>query len=216
MARGTRVIYPQHAEGRSVLLVNTNPWPVLVQTWVDTGEGDLDQADAPFVVTPAVFRLEPAATQHIRILHTGEPLPDERESLFWLNLYEIPPTDPDAGEMQLTLTLNTQLKLFYRPEGLGAPDELAAQLQFWLEQQDGHWWVMAHNLSPWHAAISALSVDGMDGPLLADDADLSLPPLTTRRYRLRNGQPIADSRVHFSLIDDAGFAGEHASGLIPK
>jgi len=216
MTVGTRIIYPADADGRTLLVANTNPWPVLVQTWVDRGEGDPAGADAPFVVLPAIFRLEPSATQHLRIIHTGTPLPEDRESLFWLNLYEVPPTDVDADAddgASLTLTLNTQLKVLYRPDGLGAPDDLAARLQFRLGHRDAGWCVSAHNPTPWHASISALSVDGIDGPLAADEADLLLPPLSSRCYRLHDGQPRADAGVEFSLIGDAGFSEAHRSRL---
>jgi len=223
LSEGTRVIYPTGAEGRTLLIANTNPWPVLVQTWVDQGEGDPQQADAPFVVLPAIFRLDPSATERLRIVHTGGKLADERESLFWLNLYEVPPSDTEDAEdaedadaddeARLTLTLNTQLKILYRPEGVGAPDELPAQLQFRLERQDAGWCVYTWNPTPWHASISALSVDGADGPLAADEADLLLPPFTSRCYRLHDGQPGAEASVHFSLIGDEGFSEEHKRTL---
>jgi len=211
LTEGTRLIYPANSEGRTLLIANTNPWPVLVQTWVDRGEGDLEQADAPFVVTPAIFRLEPSQTERLRIIHTGEPLPEDRESLFWLNLHEIPPSAPgtDENEARLSLTFNTQLKLLYRPAGLGPPDDLPAQLQFRLEPQDGHWCVLAHNPTPWHASISALNVDGEDGPLAADEADLLLPPFATRCYQLQDGAPIQKGGLHFSLIGDSGFSEDH-------
>jgi len=125
LTEGTRVIYPEGSSGETLLIANTNPWPVLVQTWVDDGTGNPETANAPFVVLPAIFRLEPSATQHLRILHTGEPLPDECESLFWLNLYEIPPDDPAAeqGDARLTLTITMQLKLRYQPAGRGVARE---------------------------------------------------------------------------------------------
>jgi len=211
LAEHTRIIYPAQTGARSVLIANTNPWPVLVQTWVDHGEGDLERANAPFVVLPAIFRLEPQAIQSLRILHTDDALPEHQESLFWLNLYEIPPNDArsasDTGPARLTLTLNTQLKLLYRPAGLDAPDAdaLAAQLEFSLQQDGSHWHLLAHNPTPWNASLSALSIDGADGPLPADTQDLLLPPFTTRRWSLRNGQPAAAVKVSFSLIDDAGF-----------
>jgi len=216
LVEGTRVIYPEDSEGRTLLIANTNPWPVLVQTWVDGGEGDPAGADAPFVVLPAIFRLEPSQTQRLRIIHTGEPLPEDRESLFWLNLYEVPPTDADADAddgASLTLTLNTQLKVLYRPDGLGAPDDLPARLQFRLGRRDAGWCISAHNPTPWHASISALYVDGVDGPLAADEADPLLLPFATRCYRLHDGQPRADAGVGFSVIGDAGFSEAHRSRL---
>jgi len=212
LAEGTRVIYPAASEGRTLMVANTNPWPVLVQTWVDQGEGRLEHAVAPFVVLPAIFRLDPSAIQHLRIIHTGESLPQDRESLFWLNLYEVPPHDlaadvgADTGEARLTLTFNTQLKVLYRPETLAAPEDLPAQLRFHLERSHGHWCVEAHNPTPWYASLSALSVDGIDGPLVADEVDLLLPPLTRRCYRLRAGQPSAEGGVEFNMIGDAGFS----------
>jgi len=211
LTEGTRVIYPDESNGRTLRIANTNPWPVLVQPWVDQGEGHLETANAPFVVLPAIFRLDPSASQSLRILHTGEPLPEDRESLFWLNLYEIPPSAPgaDENEARLSLTFNTQLKLLYRPAGLGPPDDLPAQLQFRLEPQDGHWCVLAHNPTPWHASINALNVDGEDGPLAADEADLLLPPFATRCYPLQDGAPMQKGGIHFSLIGDSGFGGDY-------
>jgi len=218
MSEGTRIIYPADSNGRTLLIANTNAWPVLVQTWVDRGEGDLEQADAPFVVTPVIFRLEPSASERLRIIHTGESLPDDRESLFWLNLYEVPPTDTndnDDDEARLTLTLNTQLKVLYRPQGLAAPDDLAAQLQFRLEQQDGRWCVLTWNPTPWHASIIALSVDGTDGPLSVDEMGLLLPPFASRCYRLREGTPETGRGVHFSLIGDSGGSEAYSGVLLP-
>jgi len=50
--------------------------------------------------------------------------------------------------------------------------------------------------------------------LTADEADLLLPPLSSRCYRLRDGEPAADAGVHFSLIGDAGFAEEFQRTLL--
>jgi len=215
MTVGTRIVYPADSDGRTLLIANTNPWPVLVQTWVDQGEGAPAEANAPFVVLPAILRLEPSASQNLRIIHTGAPLPEDRESLFWLNLYEVPPTDSaaDPDGARLTLTFNTQLKVLWRPAGLTAPVDLASQLQFRLERQDGRWCVLAHNQTPWHASITALSVDGMDGPLTADEADLLLPPFTTRCYRLNDGQPVADPALHLRMIGDEGHSEGHERTL---
>jgi len=214
LAEHTRIIYPAAHNARSVLIANTNPWPVLVQTWVDRGEGDLERATAPFVVVPAIFRLEPAATQTLRILYTGEALPDDRESMFWLNLYEIPPSAPaeDADTPLLTLTLTTQIKLFYRPEGIGTPAALAERLAFGLQQDGERWCVAASNPTPWHAAFSALSIDGSEGELPVVALD-TLPPFASGTWCLDPGQPAPAANIHFSLIDDAGFSQSHQRRL---
>jgi len=221
LAEATRIIYPAEAAARTLTLTNTNAWPVVVQAWFDHGEGDPDAAIAPaFIATPAVFRLAPGAVQSLRIVATGEPLAADRESVWWLNLYEIPPAGDVTGHAsdnaaRLDLAINTQIKLFYRPPGLAAPENLAEQLEFHLEEDSpatpGHWAIVCHNPTAWHASFAGLSVagdrDGHPALLYAQQApDMMTPPHSTRRYPLAPGQPTPGAPVQFSLIDDGGFA----------
>jgi len=225
LAEATRIIYPADAAARTLTLTNTNAWPVVVQTWFDHGEGDPEVLAAPpFIAIPAIFRLAPGAVQTLRIVATGEALPTDRESVYWLNLYEIPPAAPDtdtpseADTARLDLALNTQLKLFYRPQGLPQPENitehLAAQLNFQLEAQNSQWFIACHNPTAWHASFAGLVVDGQAGELPAQqEPDMMTPPKTTRRYRLAPGTPLPDATVTFSLIDDGGFGREYQQRL---
>jgi len=225
LAEATRIIYPAGAPARTLTLTNTNDWPVVVQTWFDRGAGDPEVSPAPpFIALPAIFRLSPGGVQTLRIVYTGEPLPADRESVYWLNLYEIPPAvagdatpdDPDAD--RLDLAVNTQLKLFYRPDAVPAPEGLAEQLRFSLAQENDHWVIDCHNPTPWHASFAGLSVDGVNHGTTSElharqDPDMMTPPHSTHRYRLAPGTPKPDSTVRFSLIDDGGFAHEHTGRL---
>lgn len=122
---GTRVIFPSNAKSVSVQLRNVLSTPALVQTWID--DGDINQIpDAnkiPFVLTPPLSRVEPNKGQIIRIIPTGSPsLPQDRESLFWFNMLDIPPDDPQyAGKNILTFNVRTRIKLIYRPSDLKMP-----------------------------------------------------------------------------------------------
>ncbi|SUV88436.1 chaperone protein [Bordetella pertussis] len=62
----------------------------------------------------------------------GKTLPSDRESVFWLNVLEVPPkATPEEGHGVLQLTIRSRLKLFYRPKGLsGNPLTAAADLTF--------------------------------------------------------------------------------------
>lgn len=129
-AERTRVIFEQGKRETSLALVNQNSYPVIVQTWID--DGDLDSApqtaQAPIMPLPPVFRLNPGQQRSLRLLHTGEKLPTDRESLYWLNLYEIPPqsNEPLAeGQSRLTVTLRTQMKVISRPHSLAKDAEEA-------------------------------------------------------------------------------------------
>lgn len=134
-AERTRLVFVEGQREASLLLVNQNPYPVLVQAWVDDGalDGEPDTALAPFLPLPPVFRLEPGRQRSLRLLATGQVQARDRESLYWLNIYEIPPqaTAEAAGRPRLTVTLRTQMKVLYRPHGLHPhAEDAAAELGF--------------------------------------------------------------------------------------
>ncbi|WP_250666117.1 fimbria/pilus periplasmic chaperone, partial [Escherichia coli] len=74
---------------------------------------------APFTVIPPVSRLEPAQEKVLRIIHTkGVSLPDDRESVFWLNIKNIPPSASNKAANSLEIAVKTRIKLFWRPKAL--------------------------------------------------------------------------------------------------
>ncbi|MDF3845716.1 molecular chaperone [Pseudomonas citronellolis] len=209
LAGGTRVIYDEGLRERSLMLANTNPYPVVVQTWVDGGGGAPESAQAPFIVLPAVFRMQPGGLQGLRIIHIGEALPRDRESVFWLNLYEIPPLagrkEPDPARVELAM--NTQLKLFYRPAKLPLPPgQVAGKLTFDLRREGDAWFLVCRNPTPYHASFTTLGLSG-DGRTLAaqQQMDMMTPPFSEKRYQLEEGALPNGARVSFRLVDDTGF-----------
>ncbi|WP_087111691.1 molecular chaperone [Halomonas citrativorans] len=89
---GTRVIYESASTGRSVEISSSDDFPNIVQAWIDADENStgLGEADAPFVVTPTVARVDPRGSQTLRVLYTGNNLPSDKESIFYLNVLQIP------------------------------------------------------------------------------------------------------------------------------
>ena len=96
---GTRVVYPGNEREVTVKLDNHGTSPALVQAWLDDGDPKVtpENSDAPFVLTPPISRIEPHKGQTLRLMYTGKPLPQDRESVFWLNVLEVPPTPTDEG-----------------------------------------------------------------------------------------------------------------------
>ncbi|MCA8117994.1 fimbria/pilus periplasmic chaperone [Burkholderia cepacia] len=118
---GTRVVFPGTDKEVTIQLTNDGKMPALVQTWLDKGDerASPDQIDVPFVITPTVFRLEAGKGQTLRIIHTGEALPADKESLFWLNVLDVPPkATADDDRNRLQIAFRTRVKLMYRPAGL--------------------------------------------------------------------------------------------------
>lgn len=203
-AERTRVIFDEGKREASLALVNQNSYPVIVQTWVD--DGDLDAApqtaQAPIMPLPPVFRLNPGQQRSLRLLYTGEALPADRESLYWLNLYEIPPqsNEPLAeGQSRLTVTLRTQMKVIYRPRALvKEAEEAPGKLVFRRAGQA----VQVENPTAYFITLAGAEVrQGNSGsPLPAD----LLPPFSQRVLEPKQALPAGAGEVRYLWIDDGG------------
>ena len=117
---GTRIIFPGNEKEISVRTNNKGKIPALVQVWIDDGKAnaDVNTVKTPFLITPPVYRVEPGKGQSLRLIYNGMTLPQDRESLFWFNLLEIPPAPPGQSKNVLELAFRTRIKIFYRPQGL--------------------------------------------------------------------------------------------------
>ena len=116
----TRVIYPQGNKQVSLAVTNTDEDAIfLIQSWVADSEGNKSN---DFVITPPLFKLMPNKENTLRIIYVGaNALPNDRESVYYLNAKAIPAV-PDAAQNSNTLQIATQsvIKLFIRPQGLPA------------------------------------------------------------------------------------------------
>ncbi|WP_324050354.1 fimbria/pilus periplasmic chaperone [Aeromonas caviae] len=118
---GTRVIYPANAREVTLELTNKGSSPSLVQVWIDAGDRRIRPgAEAlPFLVTPPITRIEAQRGQSLRLAYVGQGLPQDRESVFWLNVLEVPPSvkSTQAGQNLVQLAFRSRIKMFYRPSG---------------------------------------------------------------------------------------------------
>ncbi|BEO80049.1 molecular chaperone [uncultured Serratia sp.] len=120
---GTRVIYPEKNKDVIVQLVNSGNDPALVQAWIDDGDinSTPETANVPFLLSPPVVKVAGNNGQQLRIQKMGAVLPGDRESVFYLNVLDIPPTPENLqGVNTLQLAIKSRIKLFYRPAGLSS------------------------------------------------------------------------------------------------
>ena len=113
----TRVIFEGNQKSISLNISNNNKQlPYLAQGWIENTEGQKIQS--PLVVLPPVQRLEPGKSSQVKIeaLSAINTLPQDRESLFYFNLREIPPKSEKPNTLQIAL--QTRVKLFYRPKSI--------------------------------------------------------------------------------------------------
>ncbi|ALX92405.1 pilus assembly protein PapD [Serratia fonticola] len=173
---GTRVIYPSDAKEISVKISNGGPSPVLLQSWIDSGDANAKPSaiKVPFVLTPPMNRVEAGKGQTLRISYSGGALPMDKESVFWLNVLEVPAkSQAKTDENKLQMAFRTRIKLFYRPAGLAGNANDAAKAVTWSTQGNK---VQATNPTPFYASLVNLSINGkkLDSAMIVPNSTMTL------------------------------------------
>ncbi len=192
---GTRLIYPGGKKETSISIKNSDSAPYLIQSWAETQKGGTDKA--PFIITPPLFRLDGNQQNLLRVVFAGAPLPDDRESLYWLNIKSIPAGVPNAGSNTLQIAVKTRIKLIYRPASLkGLPDDEAEKLSW---QQSGNTLTVT-NPTPFYMNFHQVAVGGT--PI----KDITfVAPMSSAHFTV---SPRAEGKITWKIINDYGGVGE--------
>jgi chaperone protein PapD len=113
----TRAIYNGSQKSLSIILSNKNKHlPYLAQAWVE--DSNKQKVNSPFIILPPLQRIEPGESNQVRIESSAkiDQLPQDRESIYYFNIREVPPKAEKPNVMQIAL--QSKIKLFYRPKGL--------------------------------------------------------------------------------------------------
>ena len=147
----TRVIFDGSQNSVSLSISNQNKQlPYLAQGWIEDEKGN--KLQSPLTVLPPVQRIEPARSSQVKIqaLSAIKMLPQDRESLFYFNLREIPPKSSKPNTLQIAI--QSRIKLFYRPAGLAIDSSAAPpQEQLTLTRQGNNYQV--NNPTPYYVTI---------------------------------------------------------------
>ncbi len=169
----TRVIFDGSVQSVSLSVSNQNKQlPYLAQGWLEDEQGN--KVQSPLTVLPPVQRIEPGKPSQVKIqaLPAAKTLPQDRETLYYFNLREIPPKSNKPNTLQIAL--QTRIKLFYRPAAI-APERGAApwQEQLTLSKQGDKY--VVNNPTPYYVTIvDAASRKGIDG--VKEFEPLMIPP----------------------------------------
>ncbi len=113
----TRVIFDGSQKAVSLNVSNQNKQlPYLAQGWIEDEQGNKIQS--PLTVLPPVQRIEPGKPSQVKIqaLPATKLLKQDRETIYYFNLREIPPKSTKPNTLQIAL--QTRIKLFYRPAAI--------------------------------------------------------------------------------------------------
>ncbi|BAO62799.1 gram-negative pili assembly chaperone, N-terminal domain protein [Pseudomonas protegens Cab57] len=195
---GTRLIYFGNDKEASIGVINQASEEMLVQTWI-TGEDDDAGGDVPFAATEPLIRLTAGEYHRLRILYAGEGLPTDHESLFWLNIMEIPLKPEDPNSVQFAI--RQRLKLLYRPPALLGGSAEAVQQLVW-RNENGR--LTIYNPSAFHLSLVKLQTDSQ---ALSDY--LLLKPYESKTLSTPSPLP-KESTLHFTEINDIGLQSRHS------
>uniref|UniRef100_UPI003341DEBA fimbrial biogenesis chaperone n=1 Tax=Castellaniella defragrans TaxID=75697 RepID=UPI003341DEBA len=206
---GTRVIYHEANGEKTLKLTNKGQRPSLVQSWLDTaGASPIERGslDVPFIVSPPTARIDPGKSQTVRIVYSGEPLPRDRESVFYLNVLEVPPkANSGPDDNLLSFSLHSRIKFFFRPTGLAdAVDEAPARLIWQLVTSGGQPVLRVSNPTSYHISFHRIEL-AAGGQIQAVKTPGMLAPQETRDLVLPQSvvQP-AGAQVRYQVVNDYG------------
>lgn len=219
---GTRVVYPAQDKEVTIKLTNEGKNPALVQVWLDDGDekSTPDTAKVPFTVAPPIFRMDPDKGQAVRVMYTQEALPKDKESLFWVNVLEVPPKAAGSDERNLLqFAFRTRIKLFFRPAGLAGDVASATDKLVWkMVPSDGGkgMALQVTNPSPFHVSFAHVGIN-VGGQAKGDNGGGMVAPGATATFPLKDvsARPAGEVKADFTIINDYGALNPLQAPLAP-
>lgn len=208
---GTRIVFDAKEKESVIQLKNNGKDPYLLQMWMDDGDPKSKPGDShvPFVLMPPVVRIEPGKGQAVRIMATNPTLPQDRETLYWFNMLEIPPKPTSkvrSGQNIMQLAFRTRIKFFYRPENQGTtPLEAYKNVKVTLQGNK----LQIQNSSPYFITFKNLYVrKDKTSPILASVDKFTnrmVEPKGTITFTLnKSSSNLKGAKLFYSVINDYG------------
>lgn len=198
----TRVIYHSDDKNVSVQVNNPGKAPVLLQSWIDDGNAQIspDKISVPFVITPPLTRVNEGEGQTLRLAYVGTSMPENRESVYWLNVLEIPSvTNKKSNNIQVAF--RSRIKIFYRPVSLDdkGAQEAPAQLK-WNVQNSR---ITINNPTPYYVSIIEI-IASMNGKHVSVPADM-IAPYSSATFEIPQTLKMSsEAEISVSTMNDFG------------
>nr|WP_244108422.1 molecular chaperone [Burkholderia anthina] len=193
----TRVIFNEGEQAAIVTISNqSTTYPYLVQSWLEDAKGN--KITSPLMVVPPLQRIEANERNVLRIAKLpGADLPADRESVFYLNIREVPPKTDTPNALQIAL--HTQMKLFYRPKAVQPARDEDWTLPMTLRVDAAAHKLVFDNPTPYHVTVVDVSAGAQKTPVPMDPVMVS--PMSTADVPFKAAMP---STLFVTHIDDFG------------
>ncbi|MBC3951830.1 molecular chaperone [Pseudomonas sp. DOAB1069] len=192
----TRIIYSASDKEVSFGVHNAGAKEILVQSWLEPNAEYTDPNNLPFVITPAIARLASDSRQLVRIIYAGTDMPQDRESVLWLNVQEVPQV---AAQNTLQIAIRQRMKLFFRPKGLVGDVAKAPEQLRWKLAADNT--LHVENPGPFHVSMVMITAQRAGSKLLSQDSQMIAP---RQQLQLPLSATGDGSTLNFISINDFG------------
>ncbi|MER1978268.1 fimbrial biogenesis chaperone [Pseudocitrobacter faecalis] len=203
IVNGTRFIYKGNEKELTVQLSNTAERPSLAQVWLDNGDATItpDKITTPFIINPPISRIDSHSGQVIRIkLNAGNSLPQNKESLWWINVLDIPGASKadkaPEGIGVFKMAVRSRFKLIYRPEPLSGRVSAIAKLKL----QPAGTALTLTNPTPFYITVATIS-QGRGEPINTEA--VMIAPQSSQTINLRQAVR-AGEELTLEEINDYG------------
>ncbi|ONZ24898.1 fimbrial biogenesis chaperone [Burkholderia cenocepacia] len=193
----TRVIFNEGEQAAIVTITNkSTTYPYLVQSWLEDAKDN--KITSPLMVVPPLQRVEANERNVLRIAKLpGAQLPADRETVFYLNIREVPPKTDTPNTLQIAL--HTQMKLFYRPKAAQPARDEDWTLPMTLRVDAAAHKLVFDNPTPYHVTVVDVSAGTQKTPVPIEPTMVS--PMSTAEVPFKAATP---STLFVTHIDDYG------------
>lgn len=220
----SRFVYTVGTKNAQFRLVNHNAYPVIVSLWIDSGDINAtpESTTAPLIVSPPIVQLKAKEVTTAKLIDAGiaERLPDDRESLLWLNVLEQPPlekqtitkqamtkqamTEQVMTEQVMAIAMQVQYKVFVRPTSIKpSSDDALKQVSFRLLTKQQAAILQLHNPTAYHLNLKQLQLLGGCGQKIV--INNVLKPFAEKAISLdASVQASCVETVEYRVINDEG------------
>ena len=168
-----------------------------MQSWIDDGNTSLppEKINVPFMLTPPVAKIPGDSGQQLKIKKMPNTLPNDKESLFFLNVLDIPPNNPDsAGKNVLKFAMQNRIKLFYRPKGIAAVNKNTFHKL--ALTRSGNSYSIRNDAANW-VTVTEVKANNVK----INNESIMLAPLSSANVALKNTNA---NQYKMTIIDDHG------------
>jgi len=202
---GTRVIYNESNRSVTVKINNRGDMASVVQAWID--DKMINQAPnegtSPFLLYPAVSKIESNGEQYLRIKKIESITNTQTESLYWLNIKDIPEAPKNKNENHLQLSILNKIKLFYRPLALEKKaNDMYKDISWKIHTSNEKSYLTVKNNSGYYASLTEIRVDNK---IITMPLDM-VPPMKSVEWELKNitAFDIYSGKSEYGVVNDFG------------